>query len=45
MYGDLLISKVGNRGRLMQVCSDVQITRKYYISDDVFNVPFGVSPL
>ena len=28
----------------MSVCSNVHITRKYYIFDDVFNVPFGVSP-
>ena len=29
----------------MHICYDVHITRKYYVFDDVFNAPFGISPL
>ena len=29
----------------MCICSNAHITRKYCVSDDVFNVPLGISSL
>ena len=29
----------------MRICSDVHVTKKYYVFDDVFNAPFKISPL
>ena len=29
----------------MCICSDAHTTIKYCVSDDVFNAPYGISPL
>ena len=29
----------------MCICSDAHFTGKYYVSYDVFNAPFGISPI